>query len=171
MGGTAPVDVLMLVILAFALLRGLLLGLVREAFSIAALVAACFTVKLYTPVATDWLLEAAAGRITPLAAPWLAGVLLAGVTIAVVVLAGRVLRRGVRYAGLGWADRAAGAVLGTAEGVLVAGILLAVAGAVLGRSHPVLADSRGINALEQLEQIAAAPGASGSDVAAPPPGS
>ncbi len=171
MGSTAPVDVLLLAILAFALLRGLLLGLVREAFSIAALVAACFAVKLYNPVATDWLLEAAAGRITPLAAPWLSGVLLTVGTIAVVVLAGRVLRRGVRYAGLGWADRAAGAVLGTAEGVLVAGILLAVTGALLGRGHPVLADSRGMNALEQLEQIAAAPGAAGSDVAAPPPGS
>ncbi len=171
MAGTAPVDVLVLAILAVALLRGLLLGLVREAFSIAALVSACFAVKLYNPVATDWLLEVAAGRITPFAAPWLAGMLLTGVTIAVVVLAGRVLRRGVRYAGLGWADRAAGAVLGTAEGVLVAGILLVMAGAVLGRSHSLLADSRGMQALEQIEQQAAAPGASASDVAAPPPGS
>ncbi len=128
---------LVLAILAIALLRGLLLGLVRESFSIAAVVAACFAVRLYNPVATDWLLEAADGRITPLAAPWLAGVLLTVITVAVIVLAGRVLRRGVRYAGLGWADRAAGAVLGTAEGVLVAGILLAVAGAVLGRGHPV----------------------------------
>ena len=171
MGGTVPVDVLVLAILAIALLRGLLLGLVRESFSIAALVAACFAVRLYNPVATDWLLEAADGRITPLAAPWLAGVLLTAVTVAVIVLAGRVLRRGVRYAGLGWADRAAGAVLGMAEGVLVAGILLAVAGAVLGRGHPVLADSRGMEALEQLEQIAAAPTAADPDVAAPPPGS
>ena len=93
MGGTAPVDVLVLAILAFALLRGVLLGLLRETFSIAALVAACFAVKLYNPVATAWLLEAAAGRITPLAAPWLAGVLLTVVTVAVVVLSGRVLRR------------------------------------------------------------------------------
>jgi membrane protein required for colicin V production len=167
----APVDVIVFAILGFALLRGLLLGLVRESFSIAALVAACFAVKLYNPVATDWLLEAAGGRITPLAAPWLAGVLLTVVTIAVVVLAGRVLRRGVRYAGLGWADRAAGAVLGTAEGVLVAGILLAVAGSVLGRGHPVLADSRGMDAMEQLEQLASAPSAADPDVAAPPPGS
>ena len=101
----------------------------------------------------------------------LAGAMLAVGTIAVVVLAGRVLRRGARWAGLGLADRAAGAVLGVAEGALVVGILLGIGAMLLGRDHPVLTSSLSFGALEQLERIAqgpAPPGPSDVDVAAPP---
>jgi membrane protein required for colicin V production len=161
----APLDVVVGAILGIAALRGLFLGLVREAFSIASLGAACITVRLFHEPVAGWLGAVSEGRIGPAVAPWLAGVLLAVLTIAIVVFAGRLLRRGVRWAGLGFADRAGGALLGAAEGALVAGILLVLAASLLGRTHPVLTESRSFAALEQLEQAAEARRV---DVAAPP---
>jgi membrane protein required for colicin V production len=149
------VDGVVLAILGLACLRGLLRGLVREAFSVAALAAACVVAKLYYGPLADWLLAASDGRIGELAAPWLAGALLVVGAIGAVTLLGRVLRRGARAAGLGWADRAGGALLGTAEGALVAGILLASAAALVGRDHELLASSRSLATFEQLEELVA----------------
>ncbi len=60
-------------------------------------------------------------------------------------------------------------MLGTAEGAVVAAILLVLATFVLGRDHPLVADSRSLEAFERLESFAAAPPASAPpDVAAPP---
>jgi membrane protein required for colicin V production len=162
----APVDIVVGVILGIAMLRGLFLGLVREAFSLASLGAACITVRLFHADVGSWLGDLSDGRIGPAVGPWLGGALVAVFTIALVVFAGRLLRRGVRWAGLGWADRAGGALLGAAEGALVVGVLLVLAGSLLGRSHPVLQTSRSFAALEQLESLAQQPPA---DVAAPPP--
>lgn len=162
----APVDIVVGAILGIAMLRGLFLGLVREAFSIASLGVACVTVRLFHQDVGSWLGDLSVGRIGPAVGPWLGGALVAVLTIAVVVFAGRLLRRGVRWAGLGWADRAGGAFLGAAEGALVVGILLVLAGSLLGRTHPVLQTSRSFAALEQLERLAQQPP---TDVAAPPP--
>ncbi len=171
MSAFAPVDIVVGAILAIAVLRGLFLGVIRESFSIAALGGACITVKLFSADVGAWLEATSEGQVGSVAAPWLAGAMLAVGTIAVVVLAGRVLRRGARWAGLGLADRAAGAVLGVAEGALVVGILLGIGTMLLGRDHPVLTSSLSFGALEQLERIAqgpAPPGPSDVDVAAPP---
>ncbi|MDJ0852601.1 MAG: CvpA family protein [Myxococcota bacterium] len=156
MGGIdlAPVDWVTAGVLALALLRGLLRGLLREAFSVASLGAACVLTKLYYGPLADVLIDLSGGRVNETAAPWVAGFLVVVGSIGAVTLLGRVLRRGAKAAGLGWADRAGGAVIGTAEGVLIAGVLVAMAGAVVGRDHPVLADSRSLDYLEQLELMA-----------------
>jgi membrane protein required for colicin V production len=150
----APVDYVVLGILALALLRGLVRGLLREAFSIASVAAAVVVVKLFYGDVAEWLLRLTQGGIGETAAPWAAGAMLAIATMGVITLSGRFLRRGARVAGLGWADRAGGALLGGAEGVLVAGILIGVIGYVAGRDHPSIAQSRSLEALEELEQIA-----------------
>jgi len=160
------VDTLVAAILVIALLRGLLLGLIREAFSIGALGAACVGVRMLTAPAASWLQAVTHGAIGAGLAPWIAGAGIAIATIAAVATLGRLLQRGARAAGLGWADRAGGAALGTAEGALVAGLLLLVLGAVIGRDHPFVAGSRSIAALERVEQLAET---HPIDVAAPPP--
>ncbi len=145
------------------------LGLVREAFSLVAIAAAYTAVRLFVHPAADWLTEVGSGRISPGAAPWIAGALLVVLAIALVTSIGRIVRRGVRAAGLGFADRVGGALLGTAEGVLVVALLLTLATGYLGRDHPALADTRTLAALEQLEQLAREAPAVGRDVASPPP--
>ena len=163
-----PTDLVVVGILGIALLRGFFRGLLREVFSIVALAGACVAVRLYVVPGADWLEAATQGEIGPALSPWVAGAGIGIGTIAAVVIAGRFLRRGARIAGLGWADRAGGALLGTAEGVLVVGVLLAIAMSVLGRSHPILAETRSLHAFEQLEEIAQTGTWRDIDVAAPP---
>lgn len=149
-----PIDFVALALVALAMLRGLFRGLLRESFSIAAVAAAVFAVKLfYAPVA-EWLIQTTDGGVGPTAAPWAAGALLTVATVGTVALIGRVARRGARTVGLGWADRLGGAALGTAEGVLVASILIGLIGYVVGREHPVLVESRSLHAFEDLERFA-----------------
>jgi uncharacterized membrane protein required for colicin V production len=166
----SPVDALALAVLAIALLRGLAIGMVREAFSVAALAAACVAVRFGTAPAAGWLLENALPGLGPLGAKILAGAAV-GLGAAVAVgLFGRLVRRGVHAAGLGLPDRLAGAAIGAAEGALVVGVLLLAAITLLGRENPSLARSRTLSAFEQAERLAR--GEQGErvagDVAAPP---
>ena len=150
----APVDFLVMAILGIAVARGLLRGLFREAFSIASLAAAVISVKLFSDDVARWLLRVSDGQIGELGAPWVAGFLIVLAAIGIITAAGRLLRRSAKAAGLGWADRAGGVLMGTAEGVLVAGIILSVAVYFLGRGHEILADSRSLEAMDQLEEFA-----------------
>ena len=168
MDGVSPIDVVVAAVVGVAVLRGVFRGLIREAFSVGALAAACVAVRVFNPVFSSWLEEVSRGELGPMAAPWAGGALIAIAAVLGVVLVGRVLRKSARWAGLGWADRAGGAVLGAAEGALVVGILLVVASAFLGRAHPVLAGTRSLAALEQLERLA---DEREIDGAAPPPSS
>ncbi|MFP8876670.1 MAG: CvpA family protein, partial [Myxococcota bacterium] len=121
MQGISYLDGVAGLILAVALLRGIWLGLIREAFSIAALGAAVAAVVWGLRPVEGWLLEQ--GDLG-MWAPWLAGLLLVVGAVASVVILGRLLRRGVHAAGLGWADRAGGALLGALEGALLVVLLL-----------------------------------------------
>lgn len=166
MSGWEPVDLVVGAILLVTTLRGLFLGLVREAFSLSAVGGAYIAVRLFTRPAAQALLDASGLEIDPRLAPWIAGAAIAGLTLAAVVIAGRLVARGIHAVGLGWADRLGGGLLGATEGVLVTALLLLLAGHVLGRAHPVLADSRSLAAFEQLERIAQH--VPEVDVAAPP---
>jgi uncharacterized membrane protein required for colicin V production len=150
----APIDYVVLAIFALALLRGVIRGLLRETFSVASLGAACLAVLLFGAQGADWLLRVTDGRIGEIAAPWAAGALIALLAIGATTLTGRVLRRGAKAAGLGWFDRAGGAAIGAAEGLLLAGILLSGTEYVLGGAHPVLSESRSYQALGEFEQLA-----------------
>ena len=169
MTGTEPVDILVMAVLGIAVLRGVSRGLIREGFSIAALAGACLLVKLFANPLGARLEMETGGEIAGWAGPWLAGAILSIAAIAAIATVGRFIRRGSRWVGLGWADRAGGAVLGAAEGGLIAVILLVAAAVLLGREHPTLSESRSFAALERMEQIAQSPDPSIADVAAPPP--
>jgi membrane protein required for colicin V production len=163
MDGLSAVDVAVAVILGVAVLRGLWIGLVREAFSIAALAGALVAVRLFTAPVASWLRHEAGLEAGDLALRVAAGALVAVTVVLAVAAAGRLLRRGLRAAGLGWADRLGGGLLGGAEGLLVAGVLLWAVVALLGRDHAQLAGSRAVAALDEARRVAA------PDVAAPPP--
>lgn len=162
-------DLLVAVLLALAMLRGLLLGLIRETFSIAALAGAVVAVRLLADPLARWLALELELSWSPFALRVTAGLLLVVGVVACVSLAGRLLRRGVRAAGLGWADRLGGGVLGTAEGLLVAGLLVWLATTLVGRDHAVFEDSRALAALDQARRAAQDPAQHPEvDVAAPP---
>ena len=75
-------------------------------------------------------------------------------SILVVALVGRTVRRGIRMAGLGMADRLAGGVVGATEGAIAVALLMMLAITAVGRDHPALADTRALEAFEQAEKLA-----------------
>ena len=164
--GLMPIDLFALAILLIAALRGLSLGLIREAFSLGALGAAVITVRVWNDPFMRWLQNESGGGLPADLAPWISGALLAAAVIASVAVFGRVMRQGARAVGLGWFDRLGGAALGAAEGALAAGLLLFAIGSVLGPSHTVLAGSRSYALLERVRHSTELPSI---DVAAPPP--
>jgi membrane protein required for colicin V production len=164
----SPIDLAALAILTLAVLRGLFIGLVREVFSLGALAAACIAVRLGTAPAGDWMLENLPLQWSPLAARIVAGLVIAVVVIVCVAAVGRVLRRGVRWAGLGFADRLAGGVLGAAEGGLVIVLLVLLSIALVGRDHPQLTGSRTLAVFEAAERLAGQTNATLPSVGRPP---
>jgi membrane protein required for colicin V production len=166
MAGLAPIDLLACAILGIAMLRGLSIGMIREAFSFAALGAAVIVVRVWNDPFMRWLQNSSRGGLPSDLAPWISGALLATVVIASVAIFGRVMRQGARAVGLGWLDRLGGAALGAAEGALAAGVLLYAIGTVFGPTSEPVAHSRSYALLERVRHSTAlAP----RDVAAPPP--
>jgi uncharacterized membrane protein required for colicin V production len=163
----SPVDIAALALLALALLRGLVIGMVREAFSVAALASACLAVRFASEPAAAWLRANALPELGPLGAQILAGGVVGLAALLAVGVLGRLVRRGVHGVGLGFADRLAGAAIGAAEGALVIGVALLAAVALVGREHPLLARSRALFAFEQAERLARGEPPL-RDVAAPP---
>ena len=169
MEAISAVDVAALAIVAVAVLRGLLIGVIREVFSLFALAAACVAVRLGTAPGAEWLLQNLSVEIGPLAARIAAAVVLVIAVILSMTLVGRILRRGARWVGLGFFDRLAGGALGAAEGALVIVILLLFGFSVVGRDHPALANTRTVAAFENAERLAQSSRPALPQVASPPP--
>ena len=168
LAGFESVDIIVGTIIGIACLRGFFLGLIREAFSLASLGAAYMAVRAFVGPVAEWVGEISDGRIGEAFTPWVVGALLVLVTIGVVTSIGRVIRRGARAVGLGFVDRAGGALLGATEGVLVVAVLIMLVGDRVGRDHPAIADSRTLAALEQMELLAHEAPLAEIDVASPP---
>jgi hypothetical protein len=112
-------DAVAAAVLALAALRGVWIGAVREAFSLAGLAAAVLVVRAWREPAAGWLDAHGPFEMTGLAAEILAALALGAAALLAVAVAGRMVRRGVRGAGLGLLDRLAGLLLGATEGALV----------------------------------------------------
>jgi membrane protein required for colicin V production len=143
------VDLAAAVILVAAIVRGLWIGLVREAFSLAALACAVFAVRRFAePIAGD---VAASYQLDPLVATAIAGGGVAVVAIVGVAVVGWIVRRALRASGLGLADRIGGGVLGACEGALFVAMILFGVITVTGRTDPMIAGTRSLAAFEALE--------------------
>ena len=147
----SSLDYLVVALFSLAVVRGLVRGLLREAISIASLASAVLVVRFFNADVAQWLVTNNEGDVSPEAAPWIAGLLLVIGTVGVMTLVGRVTRHGAKAAGLGWADRAGGLVVGAAEGVLVAGVVVGLATHVMGEDHELLVKSQSVQALDDLD--------------------
>jgi uncharacterized membrane protein required for colicin V production len=139
-------------VFALAALRGIWIGAVREAFSLAGLATAVVVVRAFREPAGRWLDLHGPFEVTELAAEILAALALGVGSLVAVAVVGRVVRRGVRGAGLGLLDRLAGALLGAAEGAVVVAALVIGLAALLGRDDDALAGTRTLAALEATEE-------------------
>jgi membrane protein required for colicin V production len=160
------VDAVALGVLALACLRGLWIGAVREAFSLAALAAAVLAVRLWTGAGAEWL--AAETTLSLATAKWVAGAALGVGAILGVAGVGRLVRRGLRAAGLGAFDRLAGGLLGIAEGGLVLALFLTLATSWFGPSPRFLQGTRTLAFYQDARRLV--DDERSVDVAAPPRG-
>jgi len=155
-------------LLLLAIARGVWIGLVRESFSIAALGAAILAARYGSAAGGAWLVEVTGGQTGPIPPTWLAGTALAiGAAVAVATV-GHFIRRGVRLAGLSWADRIGGGALGFAEGVVVATLIMLGTTFAIGRQHPVVSESQSLTAYDAMRAYVAEQADTPPDVAAPP---
>jgi len=149
----SPIDFVAIAIVAIGFLRGLSLGLLREALSIAALGAAVIAVRVWNQPFAHWLQNPSGPSVRYDFAPWVAGALVAIAVMQAVATFARVMRQGARSVGRGFGDRIGGAALGAAEGMIAVGVLLFVISTALGRTHSLLATSRSLAMLDRAAQI------------------
>ena len=161
------IDVAVGIVMLVAVLRGLMIGLIRETFSIAALGAAVLAVRYGAAPAGEWLTDVTGGETGPLPPAWMAGTGLAIVASFSVAIIGYAIRRSARRVGLSWADRIGGAALGAAEGAVVALLIVMGASFLIGREHPSVSDSRSLAAYDAVREYLAESGTELPDVAAP----
>jgi membrane protein required for colicin V production len=142
------IDVAALAVLGLAILRGLWIGIVREAFSLAALAAAIFAFRaLREPVAEEIAMRT---HWDPLVATAAAGGAVVIAALLFVTLVGAIVRRIVSGAGLSFVDRLGGAAIGAAEGALLVGLALFGATELLGTKDPLLAGSRAVEMFQSF---------------------
>jgi uncharacterized membrane protein required for colicin V production len=149
-------DGLVVMVLLVAAGRGAYIGIIRESFSIAT-VGTCFIALRYgNAEAATWLSEFSGGEISPGFAPFLTGAVILLGTAGVVGFLGSTVRRGAKAAGLGWADRVGGGVLGLAEGALVAILVVLGTSMLLGRESKTIKRSHSVEAVDYLQEYVAA---------------
>lgn len=141
------VDYVFIAILAFSLLLGIWRGLVHEAISLAALVAAFVLTTLYAADVASLLdptIESPIGRSITANILVFASVLILGALVA------WLLSSIVKGAGLSGFDRMLGAAFGLARGLLVLAVLALVIQLSALRREPALAQSRLLPTLQPL---------------------
>ena len=131
-------DIMIIVILAFCLIRGIFRGLIKEMSSIIGVLGGFFAAFNYYPIAAGllsrWVSNAAYLNILGFLA------LFFGVIIVVSIL-GVIIKYLLNIAFLGWVDRICGAGFGTIKGILIISVLLIVFTAFLPKGSPVLKNS------------------------------
>ena len=133
-----PLDIVIIVILGFGLIRGFFRGLVKELSSIIGVIAGFFAANLYHPVLApyfkSWISDPNYIHIISFALIFIAVFL-------IVSILGVILKYLLKVAFLGWADRVFGILFGLVKGVLIAAVLLMALTAFLPRDNALVKDS------------------------------
>lgn len=118
-------DYAVLLIIGISVAIGAVRGLIREAFSLAGWVLAFIVANTYGSEVAGWLHEAIHNESVRAITAF---VLLFVLVVLAMGIAGMLLSRLFKFAGLGLADRALGAIFGLARGIVVVLVVVLVAG-------------------------------------------
>ena len=167
MAGLFSLDGIVLAVLAIATVRGITIGLIREGFSIGALGGGLIAIRYGLEPGAHLVRQATSDAIGTTASMWVAGIAIGLFVIVCTGAVGKLLRRGARSVGLGFADRIGGGVIGAAEGALAAAVILIGTTWVAGAGSAVVTGSKSIEVLEQVQVYLAEHGDDLPPVAAP----
>ncbi|MGM0417815.1 MAG: CvpA family protein [Thermodesulfobacteriota bacterium] len=132
-------DIAIVCILGFTLIRGIMTGLMQSVSGIIGAVAGFYSAYLYYPLVSDilaqWFKPGQAVNIVSF-------FIIFCVVLIAVTLLGKLLKWFMKIVFLGWVDRMGGAVLGLLKGGLVSAVLVAALTTFLSPASPVLKDSK-----------------------------
>lgn len=133
-----PFDILIIVILGFALIRGFFRGLVREVASIAGVVAGFYAANAYHPVMgahlSSWISDPAYVDIISFTIIFVLVFILTG-------FLGVIITYILKLDFLGWADRLFGTLFGLGKGFLIVAVMVMMLTAFLPKNAPIIQDS------------------------------
>lgn len=133
-----PLDILIIVILCFCMIRGIFRGLVNELFAIIGVLAGFYSAYTYYP------------KIAKFLSPWilnqvyldiLSFFLIFCIVFLIVNFFGLLIRYILKVAFLGWGDRICGSIFGLLKGILIVSVLLVVLTSFLDKGAPLIKDS------------------------------
>ena len=131
-------DIIVVVILAYSLLRGLFRGLLKEAASVIGVLGGFFAAYTFYAPASGYL----TGLVSnPAYRNILAFLAIFCIVVIVVNVVAIILKYLLRIVFLGWLDRLGGLVFGTVKGILIAAVLFLVLTAFLPKGTPLIRDS------------------------------
>ncbi len=145
-----PFDILILVVLAWALCRGIFRGFIREAASIIGVIAGFYLAYTYYPRLSLFLLEWV--KQNPLLHPMSFALIFLLVLMVVNLLAAGI-RQLMSLALLGWVDRFLGAAFGFVKGMVVVVVLFALITTFMPVNAPVLRDSVLIHGVAEAADV------------------
>ncbi len=133
-----PLDIVIIIILGYGLIRGIFRGMVKEISSIVGVFAGFFAAYSYYPLVSeileDWITNVPFLNI-------LSFMLIFCIIFFLISILGVIIKYLMHVASLGWMDRFLGASLGFGKSVLIASIILVVLTAFLPKGAPIIKTS------------------------------
>lgn len=131
-------DIVVIVIVGYCLIRGIFRGLIKELSSIVGVLAAFYTAYSYYPeiahLLRRWVTNSGYLNI-------LSFFILFCLVFVIISMLGVIIKYLLNIAFLGWVDRICGAGFGVIKGVLIVSVIVLTLTAFLQRGSPLLKDS------------------------------
>ncbi len=133
-----PLDIVIIIILGYGLIRGIFRGMVKEISSIVGVFAGFYAAYSYYPLVSeileDWITNVPFLNI-------LSFMLIFCIIFFLISILGVIIKYLMHVASLGWMDRLLGASLGFGKSVLIVSIILVVLTAFLPKGAPIIKTS------------------------------
>lgn len=132
-------DIVIITILAYGLIRGIFKGLVREISAIFGVLGGFYAAYTYYPLVADmispWISDSAICKI-------ISYLLIFCAVVIVINILAVVIKYLLNIAFMGWVDRICGALFGALKGALVICVLFIALTAFLPKGAPIIKESR-----------------------------
>jgi membrane protein required for colicin V production len=133
-----PLDVVIIIILGYGLIRGIFRGMVKEISSIIGVFAGFYAAYSYYPLVSnimkDWITNVSFLNIFSF-------MLIFCIVFFIISILGVIIKYLMHIASLGWMDRLLGASLGFGKAILIVAIILVALTAFLPKGAPIIKTS------------------------------
>jgi len=134
-----PLDLIIIIIMVFLIVRGIFRGFIREIASLAGVILGIWLANLYQPVMTDYLkVYLPSGKFLPI----ISFAVIFAIVLVLCNLAGWCLKMILKKTSLGWADRIFGASFSILKGIIVIYLAIIILTFFVPSKAPLITKSR-----------------------------